>query len=76
MPQIREPSFWERLEAITLPITEKRRLRGDLITTFKSLNPIGNVESEQFLETGKERSTRGHSKEVKNVRKKFKDKFL
>lgn len=38
VPETREPNYGERLEAIHLPTMKERRIRGNLITTFKFLN--------------------------------------
>lgn len=49
VPALKELSYWERLEAINFPTLEERRVRGDLITTFKFLKQLNNMDSEQFL---------------------------
>lgn len=54
---------------MNLPILEMRRQTGDMIKTFKFLNETDYVESTQFFETKKEKSTKVHKKEVSKKKK-------
>lgn len=47
-PEMRRLSYSERFKTINFPITEKKRIKGNLITTLKFLNQNDNVSSKKF----------------------------
>ena len=53
-------SYADRLKELNLFSLEQRRLRGDLIQTFKILKGIDNVNPGDFFDLKKEKRTRGH----------------
>ena len=57
-----------RLKALKLPSLVYRRLRGDLIETFKFKNQIYAVNSDTLLPLEKESRTRGNSQKLKKQR--------
>ena len=64
VPGLHNLSYEERLRRMDLPSLLYRRLRGDVIETYKYLHGIYNINSSQFLplsvgDSGV--STRGHS---------------
>lgn len=67
--------YKERLISLGLPSLEYRRLRGDMIQTYKILNNIDNLDPKFFFERHNDNRTRGHSYKLKipfcrlNVRK-------
>jgi ribonuclease P/MRP protein subunit RPP40 len=62
-------SYYERLELLGLTTLKTRRIRADLIETFKILNGFDNICSDLFFERS-ESGLRGHSMKLvkKNVR--------
>ena len=57
-------SYAERLEALDLYSLEQRRLRGDLIETYKLLSQKENVDHKQFFEMAPSSGRRGHALKV------------
>ncbi|MGH0114660.1 UNVERIFIED_CONTAM: hypothetical protein FKN15_031802 [Acipenser sinensis] len=53
-------SYADRLKELNLFSLEQRRLRGDLIQTFKILKGIDNVNPGDFFDLKKETRTRDH----------------
>jgi hypothetical protein len=63
VPGLRDLSYPERLQLLQLPSLEYRRLRGDMIETFKIINQIYDINPSDFF-TLSTSSTRGHSKKI------------
>ena len=61
VPQLKSLTYTERLQALNLYTLEQRRLRGDLIETFKLLKGLGKADCKKFFNTARNTSTRGHS---------------
>ena len=57
IPGLRDLRYEERLKECGLTTLETRRLRGDLIYMFNTLNGYENIDSNIFFET---KITRGH----------------
>ena len=60
IPGLKGMSYADRLKELNLFSLEQRRLRGDLIQTFKILKGIDNVDPGDFFDLKKETRTRGH----------------
>ena len=58
---LKELEYKQRLEYLGLPSLRFRRLRGDLIETFKILKGNERVKSEKFFTLSHNTKTRGHS---------------
>ena len=63
VPGLHSLSYPERLRKLGLPTLEFRRLRGDLIETFKIVQGIYNITATDFF-TFANSNTRGHSKKI------------
>ncbi|XP_072014972.1 uncharacterized protein [Amphiura filiformis] len=63
VPEIRDMTYEERLQKLKLYTLEQRRLRGDLIETFKILNQFERVDQERFFKLATT-DTRGHSQKL------------
>ena len=66
IPELRDLSYEERLKECGLTTLETRRLRGDQIEVFKTLNGYENIDRNMFFSLKKNSRTRGH--EVKLVK--------
>ena len=66
---IQHKTYTQRLKYLGLPSLQYRRLRADMIETYKILNNIDKVQYEQILPLS-QTTTRGHSKKLykKNCR--------
>ena len=63
VPELRELSYEERLQALNLTTLEARRKRGALITLYKCKTGIINIDKEDFITPGDNR-TRGNRKKL------------
>ncbi len=61
IPDLTTLSYEERLTELNLPTLEYRRKRGDIISTFKIIHGIDDIQMEAFFEFSHNTSTRGHS---------------
>ena len=64
LPHLSEKSYQERLEILKLPTLKFRRLRGDMIETFKILAGIYDEKTTEGMFTLNRNTTRGHSMKV------------
>ena len=63
VPQLQDTPYEDRLKVFKLTTLEERRKRGDAIETYKLLNGLENIESDQFFKVireGPSTHTRGH----------------
>ena len=60
IPRLRNKSYENRLKELNLFSLSKRRLRGDLIETFKMFNGYTNINSEKLFTRVRSNSTRNH----------------
>jgi ribonuclease P/MRP protein subunit RPP40 len=65
VPILSDLSYEERLKILKLPTLEYRRLRGDMIQTYKLLHGIDDVDYKLLFELNTESRTRGHSLKLK-----------
>ncbi|XP_069122448.1 uncharacterized protein [Argopecten irradians] len=64
IPALKDLTYEERLKRLGLPTLEYRRMRADIIQTFKILKGIDILDVDKlFQETG-QRITRGHSRKL------------
>ena len=68
MPLLRGLSYEERLNELGLYSLEFRRMRGDLIETYKMMNGMDRIEVERLFPLKKDSRTRGHSLKIKGGR--------
>ena len=68
LPGMKDMGYANILKALKLPSLEYRRLRGDLIETFKFKNQMYAVNSDTLLPLEKESRTRGNSQKLKKQR--------
>ena len=59
--------YEERLNRLGLYSLEFRRLRRDLIETYKIMKGLDRVEVERFFQLRKDSRTRGHSLKIRGV---------
>ena len=64
IPDLRCRSYDRRLVELNMFTLEKRRLRGQLIETFKLLKGINKVDYRQYFQLSENTSTRGHAYKV------------
>nr|XP_053632169.1 uncharacterized protein LOC128688366 [Cherax quadricarinatus] len=64
VPELRGMSYEERLREIDLTTLEDRRVRGDMITTYKILRGINKVDRDRMFQRW-DTATRGHSWKLK-----------
>ena len=64
VPALKNLSYPERLRKLKLPSLSYRRLRGDMITTFKITNGLLDLEPGIFFSLPPHQNTRGHSKKL------------
>ena len=57
---IKDLSYEERLCNLNMPSLQHRRLRGDMIDTYKIVTGIYDVDKETFFKPARELRTRGH----------------
>ena len=57
---IKDLSYEERLCNLNMPSLQHRRLRGDMIDTYKIVTGIYDVDKETFFKPARELGTRGH----------------
>jgi ribonuclease P/MRP protein subunit RPP40 len=60
IPGFRDLTYQQRLHRLNLPSLEFRRLRGDMIETFKIIRGIYNIDKEDFFNINSHSTTRGH----------------
>ena len=70
VPELKDLSYEERLEAMSLPTLQERRVRGDLITMFKLVNNMEKVDRNDLAPQmeGGGRQTRGHGRKIRKGR--------
>ena len=62
LTDLRELSYEDRLKALKLPTLAYRRIRGDMIETYKIINGIYDKEVVPIIKLRENPSLRGHSK--------------
>ena len=63
--EIQHLSYPERLKSLGIPSLEYRRLRSDMVETFKIINDIDKANKDQLFEIEADRRTRGHNFKLK-----------
>ncbi len=61
MPDLQDMSYDQRLEALNIFPLEIRRLRCDLIETYKIMHGFEKVNKDKFFTMSDTASTRGHN---------------
>ena len=61
-------NYKERLKRCGFISLEKRRVRGDLIETFKIMKGFGKVNNESFFTLNNSGRTRGHKLKMEKLR--------
>jgi len=56
--------YGQRLRKLGMFSLEKRRIRGDLIETFKIFSGIGGLRVQDFFNLEKDKITRGHDRRI------------
>ena len=75
LPKLKNLTYAQRLRILQLPTLAYRRLRGDMIETFKILNGYYDADVVPYLHPAVNNTTRGHNKKLyklqssKNIRK-------
>ena len=65
VPNLKELDYEDRLKKLKLPSLSYRRLRGDLIETYKITHGLYNIDPESFFEFNCDARTRGHNYKIK-----------
>ena len=68
VPDLKDLPYEERLQNLKLPSLMYRRLRGDLIETFKYLQGYYKVDTKKLLPLSEEKRTRGHEFKLEKLR--------
>ena len=71
VPELKDKCYEDRLLALKLYPLKDRRLRGDMITTFKMMNGLIDVDNNRLIPIKKETpsiSTRSHNQQIKGKR--------
>ncbi|KAK2168287.1 hypothetical protein LSH36_18g03040 [Paralvinella palmiformis] len=66
VPEIRHLPYDKRLRTLKLPSLQHRRIRADMIQTYKILNEIDRIDSTIFFVLSAASVTRGHSQNIVN----------
>ena len=61
VPKLKDRTYPERLRVLNLPSLTFRRVRGDVIETFKYLNDYYDINKDCLFSIGSDPRTRGHS---------------
>ena len=61
IPELADKRYDERLRALGIPSLQYRRLRADMIQTYKIIHGIDRINLELFFEKSTSTRTRGHS---------------
>ena len=69
--KLKKLPYEERLKKLDLYPLEQRRLRGDLIETYKILTGKENLDCENFFEVAKSSNLRGNSRKLYKKRSKM-----
>ena len=64
VPELRDMSCKERLDALGLYTLETRRLRCDLIETYKIMHGLEKVDVDKFFKLADKDNTRGHTLKI------------
>lgn len=65
IPGLKHLAYPERLQRLNLPTLQHRRIRGDLINTFKIVNNIyDNRVTQNIFQMEESSRTRGHTKKI------------
>ena len=59
VPRIRHLTYHKRLDRLNLLSLEQRRLRGDMIETFKILHGLDKIDADRFFKFSSTTETRG-----------------
>jgi hypothetical protein len=71
VPSLKQLSYTDRLKKLKMPTLKYRRLRGDMIETFKITNGIYDKDvTERFFEMSRTDQTRGHTARTARFSKK------
>jgi len=65
IPGFKELTYKDRLKKLELPTLYYRRLRGDMVETYKILTEKYDIDSKEFFETDQSARTRGHQLKLK-----------
>ena len=66
--ELKNKSYEDRLAETRLTTLEERRIRGDLIETFKMIKGLSNVDYRDFFTIVSKNKTRGHSLKLEKPR--------
>ena len=67
LPQLKHMNYSDRLKACKLPTLHYRRIRGDMIETYKILTGKYHIETAPFLVGVCSSVTRGHSLRLQKI---------